>query len=183
MNVPAETFPEKQGYVEALDKSPEVKRMLCKMACAMYDACGKTTYFQRHFYDVLSKEASWDPSNDEHVGAIFYALGKVIPELEQESAQTKSAGLVSKGMLANLVGRGVAATPEMIKTMAALGVGTGVGVGGLSWYLNRDSKEDEDDLEVMRSRIDNYNRITGELTSQLKRNGKIPVTNELNSMA
>lgn len=175
-------FAEKQGYVEAIEKSDATKRLFCKMAADMYDGCGKETYFQRHFFDVLSKEASWDSSNDEYVGIILEAFGKAIPALEEEERHEKAAGMVSKGMVANLIGRGVASTPEMIKTLAALGVGTGAGVGALSWYLNRDSQEDDQDLEVMRSRIDNYHRITGEITDGLRRNGKLPVTNELKNI-
>lgn len=173
----ASELPEKEGYMEAIMASVPAKQALCKMASEMYDAAGQDTFVQRHLFDVASKTASWDRDvHDELVEVFVSALGKVEAETE------KHASLISKGMVANLVGRGLGSTPEMLKYLAAGGVLTGAGLGGMSWYLNRDANEDDDDLEVMRSRIDNYKRITGEITDQLKRSGKLPVTNDVESI-
>ena len=170
-------LPEKEGYMEAIMASVPAKQALCKMASDIFDAAGQETFIQRHLFDVASKTASWDKDvHDDLVTAFVAALGKV------EESSEKNASLVSKGMMANLVGRGLGSTPEMLKYLAAGGVLTGAGLGGLSWYLNRDANEDDDDLEVMRSRIDNYKRITGEISEQLKRNGKLPVTNDMESI-
>jgi len=164
------------GAVEALDASTGYKQALCGLARDFYDACGQAVTIQRNMYDLLSKSAQWDPEFDAASDCVLSALAVVAPDINDADAQTKEAAMFSKGVLANMVGRGVATTPEVVKTLAAMGVGTGAGIGGLAWYLNRDVKEDNDDLEVMRARIDNYNRITQELTNQLKRSGKYPVT-------
>lgn len=166
-------FSEKEGYVEAIMKNVPAKQALCKLATDLFDAAGQETFIQRHLFDVASKSASWDEMMDDLPAAFIQALGKV------ESETEKNAGLVSKGMVANLVGRGIGTTPELLKYLAAGGVLTGAGLGGLSWYLNRDANEDDDDLEVMRSRIDNYKRITGEITDQLQRSGKLPTTQDV----
>jgi len=39
--------------------------------------------------------------------------------------------------------------------------------GGLYWLLNRHSEEDEDEAEVVKAKIDYYNKISDEIKRQL----------------
>lgn len=171
-------FAEKRAFAEALDQSPAVGRMVCKLAAALYEAAGKTAQFQYHLYDKLSKEANWHPSYNEFVEPVVESLAHVIGEMEQEEL-TKRAGLLTPYVAGEVAGHGLALSPAVMKWLAAAGIGTGAAVGGLGWYANRDINEDETDLEAMQARSKNYQRITKEISDALRSKGKLPVTRDV----
>jgi hypothetical protein len=165
-------FLEKKAYVDTLQSSPEVSRMLCKLAAALYQEAGKTELFQFHMYDMLSKQADWDPAYDDMVEPVIDALATVLPVLEEEQMQRKAASLP---ILSGLIGRGAGMTPGVVKQLTALGVLGGAGAGALSWYANKDIHEDDKDLEAMSARIRNYDQITQEISDRLRAKGGLSV--------
>lgn len=89
--------------------------------------------------------------------------GEMLTEEETKAASAK--------MLLGLVGRGAALTPDMVRALLGISAGAGAAVGGIGWKLNRDTQQDEDDLEAMRAKIDTYDRISNDIESEIKDRG------------
>ena len=90
----------------------------------------------------------------------------------QREALTKEAS----SLLPNLVSLTGRATPEAVKIMAGAGALGGGITGGLYWLLNRHSQEDEDEAEVIKAKIDYYNRLSNEIKRQLSGKNLPPAT-------
>ena len=170
-------FAEKQAFSRAIESSPDMSRLICKLAASMYEAAGKTEQFQYHFYDQLSKTANWDPAFDEFVEPVVTALDSVVGQMQTEETE-KRASWIAPAATMELVGQGAAMSPAMLKWLAAAGIGTGAAVGSLGWFANRDVNEDDADLEAMQARTKNYNRITKEISDALRAQGRLPVTRD-----
>lgn len=172
-------FQEKKAFVEALDGNEAVGRQICKLAASMYEAAGKQEQFQYHLYDRLSKEANWDPSFQEFVDPVVMALEKVVGEMtDEEWEKSANAAWIAPAAAFEVLGHGASMSPAVVKWLAAAGIGTGAAVGGLGWYANRQSNEDDSELETMHARAQNYRRITKEISDALRAKGHLPVTRD-----
>jgi glycerate kinase len=97
------------------------------------------------------------------------AIGKIAAENEQQIKEASSEEIVKQAnnLLPNLVSMAGKSTPDIVKSIATAGaVGGGI-TGGLYWLLNRHSQEDEDEAEVVKAKIDYYNKISDEIKRQL----------------
>ncbi len=66
---------------------------------------------------------------------------------------------------------GTALSPALLKTLLFASAATGAGAGTIAWGLNRDAREDDEELERMQTQIDTYNRISREIGNKLRDRG------------
>lgn len=153
---------------EALLESPQAHRALCKIAADLYEVCGKGQTAAGILYTKLASEDLPVESFVDFTEPVIEALG----ELEM----TKDAA--AKAFLPRMVGGAAGLVPSSLSTVAALSVLLGAGVGGGAWMLNRDSTEDNAELESMQRRVQQYDKATAQLTNKLKRRGQLPKDKE-----
>ena len=137
----------------------KLQSLVCALVAGIYKEAGQMDAPEYHIYDTLSKSA-WVPALDRYYDVAVSALG--------------AAGILEKaassipGLLAEGVGKGVALTPELIKTMIGAGIGTGAAAGSLYWMANRDTDEDNANVEALRAKIRHYRQITKNISSDLR---------------
>lgn len=137
--------------VEASMESPEVQRMIAKVASVIFREAGDDFIPERAVYEVLQRNEN--PLTEFSKQAFLY------PVLETLSGFEKSAGL--SDAISKLFG----GLPETAATMA---IGGGAALGGLGWLLNRDITSVEDDTEAKLEQARYYRRIAKDLQRRLK---------------
>lgn len=149
-------------------RSESFSRALLKFAEHAYVQAGATDQLGYHIYKRASELQRWSDTAESLADIVATSLGKQATErtmlgdlTEEELAKEAS------GTLMGILGRGAALTPDVAKALlgGSLVVG-GVG-GGLTWAANRAIKEDEDDIEAMKAKIQTYRRLTGDIESEL----------------
>lgn len=108
---------------------------------------------------LLSKQAAWHPQFTE---TITHVLGDLVP-YERDMVKSASIGALiraGKGML-GIGGVG-------LKTLLLGSAGIGGAAGALHWGINRDIREDNAELEAMKSRIAEYDRLASQLEESLR---------------
>ena len=137
--------------VEASMESPEVQRMIAKVASVIFREAGDDFIPERAVYEVIQRNEN--PLTEFSKQAFLY------PVLETLSGFEKSAGL--SDAISKLFG----GLPETAATMA---IGGGAALGGLGWLLNRDITSVEDDTEAKLEQARYYRRIAKDLQRRLK---------------
>ena len=137
--------------VEASMESPEVQRMIAKVAAVIFREAGDDFIPERAVYEVLQRNEN--PLTEFSKQAFLY------PVLETISGFEKSAGL--SDVISKLFG----GLPETAATMA---IGGGAALGGIGWLLNRDITSVEDDTEAKLEQARYYRRIAKDLQRRLK---------------
>ena len=132
-------------------ESPEVQRMIAKVASVIFREAGDDFIPERAVYEVLQRNEN--PLTEFSKQAFLY------PVLETLSGFEKSAGL--SDAISKLFG----GLPETAATMA---IGGGAALGGLGWLLNRDITSIEDDTEAKLEQARYYRRIAKDLQRRLK---------------
>lgn len=154
------------------------QRVLCKYAADAFDKAGQCTGFEHQLFKEASQVEEWYPEMDHISNSVLNALGTVFA-LAKNDADFKAHEAIKEAALNTLfpaVAGGVMRnTPGLIKNIATLGIGAGAGIGSLAWLMNRHSRQDEDDLEAMKAKIDYYKQLTNEIKSEL---GGKPVVDE-----
>jgi hypothetical protein len=162
------------GLVSTIDNPKEAnygytQKFVCKVAADAFAESGRKSEVEYHVFDKLAGVPVWFPEFDTYSDAAFAALGKVATEYENQIKEASSEEVVkqSNNFLTGLLTTAGKATPDVVKNLAGAGaIGGGV-LGGLYWLLNRHSEEDEDEAEVIKAKIDYYNKISDEIKSQL----------------
>lgn len=168
------------GLVSTVDNPKEanygfIQKFVCKVASDAFEESGRKNELEYHVFDKLANTPVWFPEFDNYSNAALAAIGKVATEHEQQIKDASNDEVVkqSNNMLAGLLASAGKATPDVVKNVAGAGaVGGGI-AGGLYWLLNRHSAEDEDEAEVIKAKIDYYNKISDEIKRQLG-NNKLP---------
>lgn len=165
---------EKEATLEELRGSVPYNTVLCNAMSGLYAAVGKSASFERCLLELVTKRAAvGDLAAQEMQAELADIFHDVIGSVE---ALDKEAVTASGGRLAaQTAGRlGLAGAPGALKTLMAAGVGVGTLGGALHWAANRDATSDEADLEAMKARIEEYDRITREITEKMERKGLKP---------
>lgn len=143
-------------------------RALVKFAEHAYVQTGATDQLGYFIFKSASQLNRWSETAESLADIVATSLGK--QATERTMLGDLSGDEIAKeasGALVGLLGRGAALTPDVAKALlgGSLVVG-GVG-GGLTWAANRAIKEDEDDIEAMKAKIQTYRRLTGDIESEL----------------
>ena len=146
------------------------QRVLCKYAADAFAHAGYTTGFEHHLFKEASQVEEWYPEMDNISNAVLNGLGTVFARCKNDAdfkahEAIKEASL--NGVFPAVAGGVMRNTPDLIKNVAPLGIGAGAGVGSIAWLMNRHSRQDEDDLEAMKAKIDYYKQLTNEIKSEL----------------
>lgn len=166
LNKVADTKAANYGYAQ---------RMICKVASEFFAEAGLKDEYEFHLFDKLANAPQWFPEMDDFSDAAQEGIGRVALEMNEE-AQTQNGDAVVKfasGILPAALSMAGRSTPEVVKTMAGAGALGGGVMGGLYWLMNRHTKEDEDEAEVIKAKIDYYNRVSGEIKRQLANKGRM----------
>lgn len=154
------------------------QRVLCKYAADAFAQVGASTGFEYQLFKEASQVEEWYPEMDMLSNAILNGLGTVFSKAKND-ADTKAHEAIKEAALNSVfpaVAGGVMRnTPGLIKNIATLGIGAGAGIGSLAWLMNRHSRQDEDDVEAMKAKINYYKQLTNEIKSEL---GGKPVVDE-----
>lgn len=165
------------GFVSAVDDNTNpnygaLQKLTCKFAADAFEEAGRKSDITYHVYDQLSKYATWYPALDTFSDAALKAIGKLSLECNKEAANNEKNEIAkqAKNLLPELISFGGESVPELVKNMASIGTLGGGLAGGLYWLLNRHSNEDEDKAEVIKAKINYYNKLSDEIKNQLQQN-------------
>ncbi len=144
--------------------------MICKLAAAAYREAGRMERLEFHVFNTLAKSAEWNPRHNGYVDAATAALAKNAHVPESTDLYVKTGAAL--GNLAGAVGRlGITASPALLRSLLAASAVGGGAAGSLYWLANRHSREDSNDLEGMKQKLDYYNGLTGDITDELHSRG------------
>ncbi len=149
-----------------------LQQMVCKIAADVFDEAGRKDEPLYHVYAGLTKASTWFKEFDIFSDAALMAMGKLALEKNAADREIKHEAIVkeARNFLPNLVNMVGSSTPEIVKDTAGAGVLGGSLLGGLYWLLNRHSNEDEDKAEVIKAKINYYNKLSDEIKNQLRQN-------------
>jgi hypothetical protein len=162
----------KHAFQEELLGDPAFTDRVCDRIGTMYELAGKGTSFERCLLTTLHKEAAVGNSSARALQREF--VDSFLDVLADSPTLDKSAAAAAGGVSAALARLGLATTPGALKLLLAAGVMGGTTMGALHWGLNRDSREDGKDISEMQARVDEYNRITDQLSEKLQSKGVRP---------
>lgn len=174
------------GLIGAIENYNDPKygafqQMLCKYASNAFKEDGDMGGFEYHLFKEAAEATEWYPEMDKFSNAVLYALGNVVEEARAErhfntrENITKSASLNVGAMIPSVASGVVRNTPDLLKSIATVGVGGGAIAGSLGWLMNRHVDQDEDDAEGMKAKIRYYRKLTQDIRNQL---GTAPTTVE-----
>lgn len=162
------------GLTSTVDNPKEanygyVQKFVCKVAADAFAEAGRKAEMEYHIFEKLASAPVWHPQFDNYSNAALIALGKVAMEHEQQEKEAATEAITKEAatLLPNLISMTGKSTPDIVKGLAAAGALGGGITGGLYWLLNRHSQEDEDEAEVIKAKIDYYNKISDEIKRQL----------------
>lgn len=162
------------GLTSTIDNPKEanygfVQKFVCKIAADAFAEAGRKSEMEYHIFEKLASAPVWHSQFDAYSNAAFAALGRIATEYEQQVKQASNDAVVKEAasFLPSLISTTGKSTPDIVKGLAAAGALGGGITGGLYWLLNRHSQEDEDEAEVIKAKIDYYNKISGEIKRQL----------------
>jgi len=162
------------GMVSTIDNPKEanygyLQKFVCKIASDAFSEAGRKNEFEYHIFNKLASTPVWFKEFDTYSDAALTALGKIAMEYEQLNKEASTDAVVkeAQNLLPNILATAGRATPEVLRSIAAAGALGGGITGGLYWLLNRHSQEDEDEAEVIKAKIDYYNKISDEIKRQL----------------
>lgn len=161
------------GLVSTIDNTKEanygfIQKFVCKVASDAFAEAGRKHEIEYHILEKLASVPVWYPEFDTYSNAVFASLGKIATDHENQIKEATHETIVKQaGFLPNLLSMAGKATPDIVKTFAGAGAIGGGLTGGLYWLLNRHAQEDEDEAEVIKAKIDYYNKISDEIKRQL----------------
>jgi hypothetical protein len=153
-----------------------LQKCACRIAADAFAEAGRKAEFEYHIFEKLASTPQWFPEFENYADSVFKALGAIAREHEKRSKELQADTVVKSAstLLPNLMSITGRTTPELVKIMAGAGALGGGITGGLYWLLNRHSQEDEDQAEVIKAKIDYYNRLSNEIKRQLSNKGVPP---------
>lgn len=178
-------FATADGMVSALENhnNPEYgkfQKVLCKYASEAFKQVGEMGSFEYNLFKEAAHTQEWYPELDKFSDAVLIALGNVVKQAREER-HLKIREDISKKAAMNLgtivpsVAQGVVSnTPDLLKTVAGVGVGGGAIAGSLAWLMNRHVAQDEDKAEGMKAKIRYYRKLTQDIRNQLGSNPAAP---------
>lgn len=139
----------------------ETSTRFCRCFCDAMADMEKKANGSTPDYFLLKKLASqevwireFQDLADEFAQSIV--IGKEVAEAEDIQKAAAAIG----SLVPAVTGRAFGATPTLIKSLLAAGIGTGATAGSLYWALQRSATEDSDDkLAMMQAKIDEYNKM------------------------
>jgi hypothetical protein len=155
-------------------KARVFEQQVIKMAALMMKESGNMDTVSFHVADTITKSATtyWPSQFSEFAGMVLQAMGREAARYKQASEGDVLSGeevkAASTKWLLSLLGRGALMTPEILKGLLGVSALTGGAAGGLAWKLNRDTAEDEAELEGMKAKINAYDRISNDVEQTLK---------------
>lgn len=171
------------GFVSAVDNPKEnnygyIQKLACRIAADAFAEAGRKDELEYHLFEKLASSSQWFPEMDAYSDAAFRALGAVAMEYNSAVKEANCDAIVKQAnnFLPGLISMTGKSTPDIVKAMAAAGALGGGVTGGLYWLLNRHSQEDEDEAEVIKAKIDYYNRVSNEIKRQLGTSKLPPAT-------
>ena len=167
-----------------LCKSPEYTQKVASLVIDICDNGSEPNSFMRNYVDVVRKQAAQGHGYSQRVLAdITDSFFKVAGDFEMDfhevvkaaSAVKEATSVAGVGALSSALARlGIGAAPGVVRTLLAGGAGLGVGLGGMHWLLNKDTREDQEDVEVLRAKIDAHDRLQRDLRREMSRKGMVP---------
>jgi hypothetical protein len=162
------------GLVSTIDNPKEanygfVQKIMCKVAAQAFEEAGRKNEMEYHIFDKLAHTSAWYPEFDTYSNAALFALGKIVTEKEQQIKEASNEEITkqAQNLLPGLIAMSAKSAPEAVKVIAGAGALGGGITGGLYWLLNRHAQEDEDEAEVIKAKVDYYNKISDEIKRQL----------------
>lgn len=171
------------SFVSTVDNVKEanygaLQKFVCKVAADSFAALGQQNELEYHIYEKLASTPVWYPELDMFSDAVFASLGKVATEHHESEknimndALVKSSSIKEKlmGLIQPVLGAlksTAEVTPQIIQGVALAGAAGGSALGSLYWLLNSHASEDEADAEVLKAKIDYYNKVNNEIKKQL----------------
>lgn len=174
--VPASSVEAFSAFNKAAGESPEFTAEVAHSLGVMYELAGKENSLERHLLHVCQKQAAaGNPAAEAILEEFADALYDTLGSNEELS---KAAAVAGGGAVAKLLTSLGLSTPGAIKTLLLGSAALGTGAGALHWKMNRDSVQDQADIEAMQAKIDTYNRITDEISERMRDKGIVPGAEE-----
>jgi hypothetical protein len=165
-------FVSSEAFNKEAGASPTFNAEVAHTIGTMYELAGKENSLERHLLHVCQKQAAL--GNDVAEAILEEFSEALYDTLGSDEDLSKEAAVAGTGAVASLLAKLGLSTPGAIKTLLLGSAALGTGAGALHWKMNRDSVQDEADIEAMQAKVDTYNRITNEISSRMKEKGIVP---------
>lgn len=102
-----------------------------------------------------------------------YYLGNSLDTFSEIARIGRSVDILEKAanvmsVVPNILGFGAGLTPQVAKVIAGLSIASGLGIGGLTWYLDRDASQNEQDTEAKYQQAEYYKRLGKDLKRKIQ---------------
>lgn len=134
-------------------------RVLALLGDIIYTKAGSEGCFGQQLYSRLWKQADWHASFDDLVQPVQKVLGQV----HIKSALLRGGDMALAGAVAK--GGGVG---SFLASLVMGGALAGSGLGALNWHLKRETQQDDDQNEELKSRADFYRDTARQINDELQ---------------
>lgn len=159
----------KAAFVDTALADLTIQTALCKVASHIFERAGMTYTPEYILYSKLSNMPCTltQYSTEKFLVPVVKTLQKAASVAYEIGMEKVAAGFMLPSIVAKLVGRTAATTPEVLRLLSIIGIGGGAAAGSLAWLLNRDSTQDETDVEAKLKQAEHYKQIAKDLQKRL----------------
>ena len=150
----------------------EFHRGLAKIAANTFYSAGRGKEYLCHVFTKLANTPEWHASFNSFTSPVLHALGECYLEAGVEFRKESKDNLIKQGAgwlsLPAAIGRGgLNVAPAALGALMSAGLLGGAGIGGLTWYLNKDTKEDNAEIEAMKAQVEMYNKLADRIKTRM----------------
>lgn len=159
----------KSAFADTALSSATMQAALCKVASYIFENAGMTDVPAYILYSKLSniQQPLTQYSTEKFIVPVAKTLKKAASSAYEQGIDKIASTFLPAGIIAKLVGRTASTTPEAIRLLSIIGIGGGAAAGSLAWLLNRDSTQDETDVEAKLKQAEHYKQIAEDLQKRL----------------
>lgn len=157
------------------------QKCVCKYAANAFREAGNMVSFEYELFKKASETPTWYPELDRFSDAVLRALGTTVKQARAERSDNIKAAIVKSAapnpaaILPMIMRTGTKWTPDVLKNLAAFGIGGGAVAGSLSWIMNRHANEDESNIEAMDAKRRYYKTLANQIRNEI---GTEPITED-----
>ena len=165
----------------SLHKSAEaaqgvMEKVAFQIAADAYASAAKMHMPEFHLFTKFAEMRRWSNDLQPYSDCVLSALGRNARyrrdlEAEERAYITKAAN--GAKLMATIAKVLPGAVRTGMRGALLTGAGAGAGAGALYWLANRHVKEDDNENEATRQKVDYYKNLTADISAQLKNKGLV----------
>jgi len=150
----------------------EMSKMACRIAAHAFAELGEKHELTFHYFNEMSKSARWNTEFQPYADAVVVALARMNASAtdrhyaEQEENIKHGAAIGSTA--ARILGTTASNTPQIATALLGLAAAGGAGAGALTWLAGKHAREDSNDVEEIKQKLNYYRSLTREIKEELR---------------